>query len=1054
MFMIPAAQPRPPNSPRAGDRQEPTMSQREIQNTEASPVSKLQEEAERNSERLQQSERLLKIAGRAARIGGWLVDVPTRRLIWSDEVCAIHGVPAGTSPSFEEALSCYAPEWRDRISQVFTACVTDEKPFDEELEIINVSGERIWVRAIGEPSLDNSGNCQVQGALQDISERVNAKQSLLESRKRFRDLADAMPHIVWTATADGLVDYSNQEFYQYSGLTHLDLIDGQWTGALHPEDIDLCFGRWLEAIKSGAAFSLELRIRRATDNSYRWHMTRAQPVRDNEGEIVKWYGTTTDIHDRKEAEEKARSLAQRLTTTLESITDAFFTLDRDWRFTYLNKQAERVLQRPRATLLGRTLWTEYQDALGTTFDHQYRRAMAQGCTAEFEEYYPPLDKWLKVSAYPSEEGLAVYLRDITDQHLADRKIRESEQRFRAVARVTTDVVWDWTPATNSMWWNEGLERVFGYKPEEATSTLEFWLQNIHPLDQQRVEQAFAAAIDRKDAVWADQYRFLRSDGTSAQVEDRGHLSFDTSGNLIRLIGGMTDVSDRKMAEERLTQQAALLDSAQDAIVVRTMDNKILFWNRAAERIYGWRAEEVIGSSVEGLLYRDPEQLRAATASVLAEGEWTGQLLQWCKDGTAITVEGHWSLMRDSMGQPQSIMAINTDITRRLALEAQLRQANKLESIGRLTGGVAHDFNNLLTIILGNAELLTELLVVHPKLLMLAELTRSAARRGADLTQRLLAFARQQPLAPQVVEVLPLLKGMDGLLQSAIRQDISVEILACEGLWNALADPSQLEAAILNLAINARDAMPSGGKITLKSSNVLLSEPDPGTLADLLPGQYVLISATDTGTGIAPEHLAKVFDPFFTTKAAGKGTGLGLSSVYGFARQSGGHVRAVSELGRGTTVELYLPRGVAAKTEVTGNPWLDGAPRGSETILVVEDDDMVRQYVCNQIGGLGYHYIETEAADRALDLIGGHTKIDLLFTDVIMPGDMNGKQLAQAARALRPGLKVLYTSGYSDGVFSQDDRMDQTVHLLNKPYQRLELARKIRQVLSSRQGRQP
>jgi CheY-like chemotaxis protein len=249
-------------------------------------------------------------------------------------------------------------------------------------------------------------------------------------------------------------------------------------------------------------------------------------------------------------------------------------------------------------------------------------------------------------------------------------------------------------------------------------------------------------------------------------------------------------------------------------------------------------------------------------------------------------------------------------------------------------------------------------------------------------------------------------------------------------------------------------MPNGGRITLKSSNLFLSEPDPGKFADLPLGQYVLISATDTGTGIAPEHLAKVFDPFFTTKEAGKGTGLGLSSVYGFARQSGGHVRVLSELGRGTTVELYLPRGFEATNEVTGNHEPDGAPRGSETILVVEDDDMVRQHVCNQLESLGYNYIATEGADRALNLIARQTKIDLLFTDVIMPGNMNGKQLANAARALRPNIKVLYTSGYSDSVFSQDDHMDQTVHLLNKPYQRLELARKIRQVLSSKQGRQP
>ncbi len=390
-------------------------------------------------------------------------------------------------------------------------------------------------------------------------------------------------------------------------------------------------------------------------------------------------------------------------------------------------------------------------------------------------------------------------------------------------------------------------------------------------------------------------------------------------------------------------------------------------------------------------------------------------------------------------------ALYAESERREALEASLRQSQKMEAVGQLTGGVAHDFNNLLTIILGNLQMA---LRQNPegKAKTLMSNAYQAADRAAELTKRLLAFSRSQPLDPHPIDANRLVAGMSDLLDRTLGETVAVETVRSAGLWLTEADGPQLEAAILNLAINARDAMADGGKVTIETGNAFLDEFYCRSADGVKPGQYVMISVTDTGSGMPQDVIDKAFDPFFTTKPAGAGTGLGLSQVYGFIRQSGGHVRIYSEVGEGTTVKIYLPRSFARDKPVTAGKASEDAPEGKqETVLVVEDDADVRAYVVETLSALNYSVREAANAEAALGILSASGPVDLLLTDVVMPG-MNGRNLAEAAKLRRPGLKVLYMTGYSRNAIVHQGRLDAGVSLMQKPFSQNVLAMRVRTML--------
>ena len=692
--------------------------------------------------------------------------------------------------------------------------------------------------------------------------------------------------------------------------------------------------------------------------------------------------------------------------------------------------------------LSQALETAFQH--GTPFDLELKLVTIQG---------RPLDVRVIGEAVRGEKQQVVRVQgallDQTEQKRAERTLRDSEERFRNVSRATVDAVWDWNLGDDTMWWSEGMQVLFGHSPDALEPDSLSWTRRIHPDDLQRVLGSIHGVIDGGDEYWSAEYRFRRHSGDFATVSDRGFVIRDADGHALRMVGGMTDLTEQRQTEARLLQQAALLDETEDSIVVRDLDDRISYWSRGAERMFGWSAAEAVGRRLSELNLVNGPGADAARAILMTTGRYTATFKQRCKDGHWVTVEGRWTLVRDAGGQPSAIFGVGTDVTARLELEAQLQQARRLEAIGQLTGGVAHDFNNLLTVILGNADLLAEQLADQPLLLPLAEMTRAAAERGAELTQRLLAFARRQALQPQSVDAHQLLANMDALLRRTLPANIELELVRGAGLWPALVDPGQLEAAVLNLVINARDAMPPGGKITLETSNAWIDQHYAERHTDVAPGQYVLLSVSDTGGGMSAEHLARVFEPFFTTKGVGKGTGLGLSMVYGFLKQSRGHVKLYSEPGHGTTARLYLPRADGPPEAPAAVVRTEHDFRGTASLLVVEDDPLVLRHACDVLVGLGYRVTVANTGVAALAILRERSDFDLLFTDVVMPGGLNGRQLAEAAVALHPALKVLYTSGYTENAIVHHGRLDRGVHLLPKPYRSIDLARKVHAVLKTR-----
>jgi len=416
--------------------------------------------------------------------------------------------------------------------------------------------------------------------------------------------------------------------------------------------------------------------------------------------------------------------------------------------------------------------------------------------------------------------------------------------------------------------------------------------------------------------------------------------------------------------------------------------------------------------------------------------------------TRIQLQAAYAALEEEVKLRRSAEAMVQRFREIEATESQVRQAQKMEAIGQLTGGVAHDFNNILTVITGTIEILGEAVKDSPQLAQITNMISAAAARGADLTKHLLAFSRRQPLQPRSVDVNAVVVDAARLLRPTLGEQIEIESMLAHDCAPALIDPSQLLTAILNLALNARDAMPDGGKLTLETRNVALDENYTAMTSEVSPGNYVMFAVSDTGMGIPAGLLEKVFEPFYTTKDVGKGSGLGLSMVYGFVKQSNGHIRIYSEEGHGTTVKLYLPQAVGLPDAVPAEAGISELAGGDESILIVEDDALVREYVVTQIKRLGYHTLAANNAAEALAIIDGPERIDLLFTDVIMPGGINGRQLAIEAQARRPGLKILYTSGYTENAIVHHGRLDPGVLLLPKPYVGSDLARMIRTALAS------
>ncbi|NYS26580.1 PAS domain S-box protein [Rhodobacteraceae bacterium 2376] len=885
----------------------------------------------RAREEISEALQIRRIAARLARMGSWRVDLDPLRMVWSRETTAIHELPEGSTPSVEEGINYYAPEYRKKISSLFHACAKAGIAYDEVLQIVTAKGNRVWVRTIGEAVRDEAGAIvAVQGAFQDISELVAAR---------------------------------------------------------------------------------------------------------------------TDAED----------LSRRLHQTLDSISDGFILLDHDWRFLFVNAQAERIVGRSRVELLGRNNWEVFPEAIGTIVQREYERALESGEPVRFRVFFPPLATMFEIDAEPTPEGLAVYFRDVTQEQAREERLRLLEaavSRQGDILLITEATPIDDPDGPKIVYVNEAFVKRTGYSREEAIGATPRILQG--PKTDRAELDRIRRALEKWRPVRAELINYTRS-GEEFWLELDIVPLADETGWYTHFVSVERDITERKRAEEesRLNQERFRLVTQATNDVIWDFDVVAdrQWWNENLQKLFGHDPAQIEPGldSWKNRLHPDDRDAAVASVDTLIAGSddfWSGEYRFRHAEGHYLTVFDRSFVIRDAEGTAIRMLGSMIDVTSQREMENRLRQSQKLEAVGQLTGGVAHDFNNLLTVILGNAELLASELGDQAQLRALAEMTATAAERGAELTNRLLAFSRKQALDPRVLDVSGQVQSMEDLLRRALPESIDIRIVRAAGLWQAEIDASQLEAALLNLALNARDAMPDGGHLTIEMANAALDDDYVTTEPGLAPGQYVKISVTDTGEGMAPEVLDHVFEPFFTTKEVGKGSGLGLSMVHGFVKQSRGHVRVYSEPGEGTCVKLYFPRSDGMDAQPESDSAGSQIVGGGESILVVEDDPMVREHLVASLIGLGYKVEAAETGPQALELLQDLPGLDLLFTDIVLPGGMSGRNLADEARALRPTLKVLFTSGYSENAIAHHGRLDPGVELLSKPYRREQLATKVRKVLDN------
>jgi PAS domain S-box-containing protein len=1080
---------------------------------------------------LQQDQSMSRLAGRLARIGSWRFDVSTQQIVWSEQLRAIHEVPAGFNPTVEDGINFYAPEVREDIRATFLACVLDGTPFDRELPIITARGRRLWVRVIGEAA------------------------------------------------------------------------------------------------------------------------------RDERGAIVQAHGAFQDIDDRKQVEEQNRQLAERLTATLESITDAFFTVDRSWHFTFLNREAERLLAHARGELLGRSIWACFPEAVGTVFEREYSRALRENRSVSFEEFYAPLNTWFSIRAFPSENGLAVYFRDISARVQADRELArthralhmlsrcnealirtESEDRLlQEVCAIATGIggfrlawvgyaledeartivprahagvedgylsairlSWDAAqpagqgpagrtirsgvptiltdladPSAHFVYLEDARKRgyhgvvclplkdgarVFGVlalylesaRPvpadeldllRELADDLAFGIRNLRADEDRRRTHAAVLTmargisastgeefftklthnlIEALDACSGGIARCLSPDGKnlqilSAVVTGRSVADLDYAGvrppdalehddlwlvprNASALHPGCRQLAEagieacavtrlrdaggrpigelfvqfrqplerpdfvtstfrifasraaaeleRQTVDAKTREQAALLDKAQDAIVVRDLQHQITFWNKGAERVYGWTAAEVLGRKIRELLYFDPGVFDGTMQKLMAAGEWSGELVHLRKDGRKLDVEARWTLVRDDHGQPKSVLAINTDLTARKQLEHQFLRAQRMESIGTLAGGIAHDLNNLLAPIAMGVGLL-KLHNPPPKSLpVIANIERST-QRGADLVKQVLSFARGVDGNRVPLQARHIIREVEAIIESTFPKDIAIEVSVPGDLPLVLADPTQLNQVLLNLCVNARDAMPQGGRLSLNARGAIIDEQYAAMNPDTKPGAYVVIEITDTGTGIPPEIVDRIFEPFFTTKELGKGTGLGLSTVLGIVRSHGGTVNVRSEPGKGSTFIIHLPAHTDGTTAtVAASTAGETLPHGNgELILLVDDEAPILEITQQTLESFGYRVLTARDGARATGLYAlHHREIAAVITDLMMPV-MDGPALIVALQRINPAVRIIAASGYNAKGSVEKMTGSGVRHFLAKPFSSEALLTALKNVLA-------
>ena len=932
----------------------------------------------------------------------------------------------------------------------------------------------------------------------ELAEPTGAALRWLEDARA--SILEQLSEGVIIAGADGKLLFVNPAAAALHGVNTLDVAPDAYSetyhlltmeGATYPF-ADLPLAR---AVRKGDIVEdARWRIRRP-DGSEIVAIGSARPLIDA-GRQIGAILTLRDDSERFDAERRVRESEAQVRLVLDSAAGAFYSVDRDGNTTLVSRGFLEMMGFARESeAMGQKLHAIIHHSHPDGSRYRVEQCPIYQCARTGTSAHVPEEVFSRLDGTPvpveywvapimrgdEHVGATCTITDLTERKATDAVLRESEARFRNMADHAPVMMWVTEPDGYCSYLNRGWYDFTGQTEAEA---LGFgWLKAVHPDDAAAAERAFVEA-NAKAANFRVDYRLRRADGVYRWAIDAASPRFGAEGQFIGFVGSVIDIDERREAEDALRERSEEFFTLADnipALAWMAYANGDIFWyNRRwydytgttpeSQAGWGWEAVHdpaVLPSVVErwtaslhsGQPFDMTFPLRGADGQyrpfltrVVPIRDDQGEVVRWF--GTNIDVSEQVAVEQALSRLNETLdVRVAEEVARRGEAEELLRQSQKMETLGQLTGGIAHDFNNLLQIITGNLDILRRSIPADPpRLQRSVENAFKGAERAAILTQRLLAFSRRQPLVPKVFDPNKLVSGMSDLLHRAIGETIAIETVLGSGLWRVEADSNQLENALLNLAVNSRDAMPDGGKLMIETANTHLDRGYAELNSGVVAGQYVVICVSDTGSGMDAVTAERAFDPFFTTKEVGKGTGLGLSMVYGFVKQSGGHLKIYSEPDEGTTIKIYLPRHHGAEVDVEDTPYCNFAPKSvkGETILVCEDDDDVRAYSVHSLSELGYQVIEASDGPSALRMLeSAPGRVDLLFTDIVLPGGMTGAMVAEAARTIKPGLKVLFTTGYARNAIVHHGRLDPGVELLSKPFSYADLAARVREMLDTR-----
>lgn len=896
-----------------------------------------------------------------------------------------------------------------------------------------------------------------------LSTRIDhSTQALRQSEERQRLLLKNSSDCLAIVDAEGIFQFISPAVTKISGFSTDELQGTSLDTIIHPDDLKETMAAWNEAILHPEK-TITIRYRQIHKSGEVVFLEAVTQSFLNEPAINGVIASVRDITERMQNENALRRTNETLSQFIKHSPIYAFIKEvgpTESRTLYASENYRDMIGIPGSEMVGMTMEELFPADLAAKITADDQTVVSNGRILHLDEDLH--DRNYTTIKFPIVLGekhlLAGYTIDITARKQAEMALQRSRMLLEITERLTNVGGWEWDVKKQQMTWTAGTYRLHGFTPDEfppeSSELIQRSIACYAPEAREKILTAFERCATEGHA-YDFECGFTTADGRPRHIRTTGYAVRDESGQIRHVVGTFRDITEEKEAEAQLRLQALVLNQISDLVTVTDLNGKVTYVNDAVTKELGYSREDLIGAPVKKYC-KDPtdeatqRQIREKT---LHNGRWQSEVISQTADGRAINLACRTQIVFDELGKKIAICGIATDITARKReelekekLQAQLTQAQKLESVGRLAGGVAHDFNNMLSVILGYSGLALEQMEPDQPIYIALQEIKQAAQRSADLTRQLLAFARKQTVTPQVLNLNETVKSMLNMLRRLIGENIELVWLPGENPGQIKMDPSQIDQILANLCVNARDAIGDTGKITITTSNVLADAAYCAGRNGFLPGEYVLLTVSDTGCGMDSEMQEHLFEPFFTTKEVGKGTGLGLATVYGVIKQNNGYIEITSVPGQGSTFAMYLPRYMAKADRMQVPEAVQPVVYGHETILLVEDESMILTMVSEMLKSLGYNVLPAATPGEALRLAQDYAgEIHLLMTDVVMP-EMNGRDLAKKLLTLYPDIKRLFMSGYTADVIAHHGVLDEGVHFIQKPFTMKDLTAKIKNVL--------